>query len=75
MDRVTIAQHLAETEREVAEDSARVERHRAIVKELAGEGRNYNEAFSELIRLEERLALHMKDRDWFLKALVETQGE
>jgi len=71
MDRTEIVKHLAQAERDVAEAATNVERQRKLVEEQQGRD---NEAFSEMISLEERLALLTKDRDWFLRTL-ETNRE
>jgi hypothetical protein len=69
MNRSEIAKQLAQAEREVAADAANVERQRTLVAELSQQGRDIEEAFGRMIFLEERLALHTQDRDWFFRAL------
>ena len=69
MDRAGIAKLLAQAESEVAQSAACVEHQRTLVNELAQQGRDIDEAFGQMIVLEERLSLHTRDRDWLLRAL------
>jgi phosphoglycerate-specific signal transduction histidine kinase len=72
MNRTEIAGHLANSEREISEHTAIVERQRALVQELHRTDADKTEidnAFSHMIVLEERLSLLEHDRDWFRKAL------
>jgi hypothetical protein len=72
MKRAEIIKHLADSERDVSEHTANVERQRAHVQDLYKAGASQaeiDEAFSGMIALEERLSLLERDRDWFAQAL------
>jgi hypothetical protein len=72
MNRADLIKLLAASEREVLDDTARVEDQCLLVKELHRTGASKadkDKAFSGLILLDERLNLHTKDRDWYAEAL------
>jgi hypothetical protein len=73
MEREMLIEHLSQAERHVAEGEMVVERQRNLVENLARDGHDTSKQAALLQQFEERLAMHIKDRDRVLKELAKSE--
>jgi hypothetical protein len=73
MEREMLIEHLSQAERHVAEGEMVVERQRSLVENLARDGHDTSKQAALLQQFEERLAMHIKDRDRVLKELAKSE--
>lgn len=70
MDRAHILEHLAQAEEHVVLGQEHVDQQRHLIERLDHDGHDSTAARALLVRFEEHLAMHIKDRDRLIRELA-----